>query len=762
MFKKMYNTCLPPDRRAAAIPMVLFAILASAPFFWTAAHGGFQYIGGGDYLSPLNILDKLQHAVFPFNHFFLAGVYDPGLLAAIPTFVFYYLFQLMGFSPLCTTLLFISLLTFIAQSSFYFCMRYILRHKLNLGNNYQFLTVPGAVIYGFSPYVAALIIPGHFYNLIVYVVFPLLIKHLDLLITSSKINYKSVLVLFLLFMACSLGVGIGTIYVLLIACLIYTASVFLINRGNLIIFSTRFCLFISLIFLSNMWWLWPHLSNLKHIIAQSHIGATMITANVHHASAYATVLNIFMGRPQGMMYMTDIVGNDYYVAGPIMWIFMGILSFFLAGLFLRKKYLYVLAIAMLISIFFVKGPQPPLSDLFMWAYEHIPGFKILRRPDAKFYGFFLFFYWAAAVSAYVLIFKNYARDKLRASLLFLAGFTSAGYLVIIFSMMGGLIPFNIPPMYSRVNDFLLTDGVKRLLILPSTYGLNPVYTAAVNSYNAIDFINEVFAFPIISPDSSDYSANERYKVPTNDLMQLIREGEPICEAARGLGVSHIMVRQDLDRNQAVEDRPARLIAILDGHSDISNKTTFEGAGKLAVYKLNDQCVDGLISTQRDKKGSHSFHFSVLNPTKIVLQFDNLKESVRLDFLTNFNENWKIYPSKEMIPLDGGGFSSFFMDIQYLFRSPLFHDRHTIVNGYANRWEIDPYQVKQKLSPNYYHLNTDGSVNFRLVLYYQTQAYVFVGFLISLLTLGVLLMLRLRQKARELNATVPLPEYKSPE
>jgi len=759
----MHNICLPPDRKATAIAMVLFAILSSAPFFWTAAHGGYQYIGGGDYLSPLNILDKLQHAVYPFDHFSIAGVYDAGAIATIPTFVFFYIFQLMGFSPLGTTLLFIGLLTFIGQSFFYFCMRYIIRHKLNLGNSYQFLIIPGAVMYGFSPYVAALIIPGHFYNLIAYVFFPLIIKYLDLLVTSSKINYRSVLVLFLLFMACAPGfVNIGTIYVLLIACLIYTAALFLISRGNVIFFGTRFCLFISLLFLSNMWWLWPHLSNLRHIIAISQNTATTITANVHHASTYATLLNIFIGRPQGMMYMKEIVGNDYYVAGPIMWIFMGILSFFLAGLFFRKKYIYLLSIAMLASIFFVKGPQPPLSDLFMWAYEHIPGFQILRRPDSKFYGFFLFFYWAAAVSGYVLIFKNYARDKLRASLLYLAGFASAGYTVIIFSMLGGLTPFNIPPMYSRANDFLLKDGVERLLILPGTYGLYPVYTTAVNSYYGYDFINEVFTFPVISPDSTDYSANERYKVPTNDLMQLIREGGPICEAARGLGVSHIMVRQDLDRNLAVEDRPARLITILDGHADIKKKTIFEGEGKLTVYKLNDKCVDGLISAQRDKKGSHSFHFSVLNPAKILLQFDNLKKSVRFDFLTNFNENWKIYPSKEMIPLDCGFFSSFFMDIQYLFRSPLFHDRHTIVNGYANRWEIDPYQVKQKLSPDYYHLNTDGSVNFRLVLYYQTQAYVFVGFMISLLTLGVLLMLRLHQKTRELNATVPLTEDKSPE
>ena len=646
-------------------------------------------------------------------------------------------------------------------------MRYVFRHKLALANGHQFTVVFGAVIYGFSPYVAALIIPGHFYILVTYAFFPLIIKHLDLLLSSENFNYKSFLILFLIFMACAPGfANIGIIYVLLIACLIYATSLFFISRSNLILFGTRFCLFVSSIFLSNAWWLFPHLSNLKHVVAMSQSSATSITAGVSYASTHATLLNIFLGRPQYMMYMRDIVGNDYYVAGPIMWIFASILLFFMAGLFFKKKYIYVLLCAMLASIFFVKGPQPPLSDLFMWAYEHIPGFQIFRRPDSKFYGFFLFFYWAIAVAGYALIFKKYAYSKLRALLLFLAGLASAGYMVVIFSMTGGLIPFNIPPMYEKANDLLLKDKVTRLLLLPSTYGLCPVYTEAVNSYNSRDFINDAFAFSIIFPDSTQNFINEAYRVPTNDLMHLIREGKPICDAARCLGVSHIMVRQDLDPSQPVEDKAVDLIALLDRHPDISKKVIFDKGRGLTVYRLCDECADPLISAKRDGAKLPSFHFSVQNPGKIILQFDSLTESVQLDFLTNFNENWKIYPYKDASLVNANAdfnsllmpssreshlrnIFSFFTDIQYLFRSDLFQDQHVQVNGYANGWRIDPRQIKQGLPPPYYHANQDGSVNFQLILYYQTQAYVCVGFVITLLTFGVFLVLFLQQKSGHL-------------
>jgi UDP-glucose 4-epimerase len=47
---------------------------------------------------------------------------------------------------------------------------------------------------------------------------------------------------------------------------------------------------------------------------------------------------------------------------------------------------------------------------------------------------------------------------------------------------------------------------------------------------------------------------------------------------------------------------------------------------------------------------------------------------------DFNEQMPISSRKKHC----GGFSSFFMDIQYLFRSPLFHDRHTAIKAGVKR------------------------------------------------------------------------------
>jgi len=254
-----------------------------------------------------------------------------------------------------------------------------------------------------------------------------------------------------------------------------------------------------------------------------------------------------------------------------------------------------------------------------------------------------------------------------------------------------------------------------------------------------------------------------YKATANDLMQLIRGGEPICEASRRLGISHIMVRQDLNPNQAMEDKPIDLIALLDKHPDINNKVTFGDGRGFIIYKLNRRCVDNLVSAQRDGEKLSSFHFSVLNPGKIILKFENIKDAVTLDFLTNYNENWKIYPYQEDIfsDCDGSDFNvqslssswkhcgslfSFGRDIQYLFRSRLTPLRHSLVYGYANRWIINLREIRQKLPSSSYHINTDGSVNLKLLLYYQTQGYVVVGFLISFVTAGWFLVQWLRWRA----------------
>lgn len=750
------------------VALLVFATLASAPFFWTAARGGFHYLARADYLCPINVLDKLHRGVFPFNHLISGGIDESFQIAQAPLLAFFYFFQRLGFSQLETTLILIGAILFLAQASFYFFIQYASREKLGLSGDGDFISIFGSVLYGFSPYVIALIIPGHFYILFTYALFPLMLKHLDLLLVSEQINYASLLVLFFLFPLCSPGfANIGVIYVLLIACFVYSASVFFANGLSPKFLAARLAIFGGLVFLSNMWWLAPHLSNLRHVVAMSRESAVSITAGVRGAAAYATPLNIFTGRPQGMLYLKEILGNDFYVSGPVMAIFAAILGCFLVALFFRRKYIYVLLAAMLLSVFFVKGPQPPFSGIFMWAYAHVPGFQILRRPDSKFYGFFLCFYWAIATSGALFLYQRYFRDKLRASLFFVTGILASGYMVAIFAITGGLIPFNIPPMYEEANRYLQKDGVTRLLMLPSLYGLGPLYTTAVNSYDGYDFVNDVFAFPKIFPDSSHNSNNEAYKGPTNDLMQLIRDAAPICEASRRLGVSHIMVRQDMVPTQNMEDKPLDLISILNKHPDVRARVVFGGKAGFSFYKLKKECIDGLISAWVGEKKLKNFSFNVFNPGKIVLQFERLKGSARLDLLTNYNENWRIYPYPVGSDIVCGGtafnapaffgaagkacgsIQGFFTDAKYLIL-PSLPLRHSVAYGYANSWLLDQRLIVENSPPAYYTINPDGSINFRLVLYYQTQGYVFSGAVIALITLAVLLLLWLRQRLSRAN------------
>jgi hypothetical protein len=62
----------------------------------------------------------------------------------------------------------------------------------------------------------------------------------------------------------------------------------------------------------------------------------------------------------------------------------------------------------------------------------------------------------------------------------------------------------------------------------------------------------------------------------------------------------------------------------------------------------------------------------------------------------------------------------------------------MVLDYANKWTIDPEYIKANYSPEYYHINPDGSMDIRMTLFFRPQAYFSIGLIISLSTLFLII------------------------
>lgn len=738
-------------------PILVFAVLSAAPFFWSTAANNYMYIGADDYLSPINIFISFHYSIYPFDHLNGAGFDQAYIVAMFPVYLFYYVMDWLGATPLFSTIFLLSLLIFVAEMAFFISLKYFLTYKLRYSRESTItICALGAILYGFSPYFIGQVLPGHGATLFVYALFPLIIRYLDALMVADKFDYTAPIALLAALAFCSPSLAnIGILYVLLIAGAIYALSITLAEGLGIWRSSLRFTVFVALAFLSNAWWLSPHLYNLQNYIATSMTHGGEMVNLVAFATKDASIANILQGKPESTMYMIDILGHNYYINMFHSLIFLVITLLVICAAFSRQRQVHAMLFAALASIMFLKGIQSPFSDLFFWAYNNVPGFQVMRRPTAKFYGFFLFFFLACATFGLAIVTDKLTKPRWLLRILF--GFLgiAAVYMVSIFSLTNSLKPFNIPEIYFKTRDYLMSDQVERVLILPIVSGVRPVYRHAMNSYSGMDFVNELFRFPKIAPNSVDLSINEGYLRPTNELIQLIRNNKSICETSRTLGISHIVVRDDLVQSH-VEDAPRLIAAILDKHPDIIQRTAFadKSGAEFIVYKLKVECTGKLLELGGKFA---SFKYELRNPGEIALDIEGLRGPAELTFLNDYNPNWEVFvehtnrPTKVGADRSRSSIAAAYNDMsaklrldemRYLFKKTPFGRPHLALQ-YANAWTIDPTLLANEGGDINTTSNTDGYVNIRLVLYYRPQAYLLLGIIVSLAILIVLLILRTR-------------------
>lgn len=107
----------------------------------------------------------------------------------------------------------------------------------------------------------------------------------------------------------------------------------------------------------------------------------------------------------------------------------------------------------------------------------------------------------------------------------------------------------------------------------------------------------------------------------------------------------------------------------------------------------------------------------INPTKYVVDVKNAKVPYNLVFSESFSSDWKAYIKTCIMSCS---------ILQDWFLEPIPEERHYLVNGFANGWYIIPSDSKNK-------------VNYSVVIEYWPQRLLYIGGIISLLTLIVLLI-----------------------
>lgn len=169
------------------------------------------------------------------------------------------------------------------------------------------------------------------------------------------------------------------------------------------------------------------------------------------------------------------------------------------------------------------------------------------------------------------------------------------------------------------------------------------------------------------------------------------------------------------------------IEVYATNKDFLNDTIYIPKKVIAVSETSP--LDNIFASQQSNEFAFLYHKAMIQPSHVptirIISRDKYKYTIQInhldqDSLMVFNEHyapsWLMKKSNTLFGI-----------------IPL---RHILVNGIGNGYILNKDIIKKQLRPSDYSINTDGSINTTLVLYFQPQLYFYIGLTITCVTLLV--------------------------
>lgn len=381
--------------------------------------------------------------------------------------------------------------------------------------------------------------------------------------------------------------------------------------------------------------------------------------------------------------------------------------------FTVQRFLPVLVLAIVISIFFAKGAQPPLGNVFLYLYDKIPPFRVFRSADARF---------GLCVVFSVSLLMLYVSYALKPKMFFLFVVALVG--IQSFTMFNGVALrgqnlskgfidriVDVPKDYIEVSKFLnSTQGFSYVLSLPPLY-YGQFYYDSNQIHIGQDMLPKLSIVPFLH---TSMSTTGLYRDTYEYIVSALNSED--LSALKNLPVRYVLIRRDIVcASDCYEHIPAKLEQI--GKIVFTNNT-------FDIYEVNPSA--SIVSG--DVRESY-----FINPTKIGFSTDirdltSLNDSRELILNLSYSKHWEIYQVDSLdceAEAAGNKCVDFFDlgDVKYLFKDAvggLTQSKHL---GYGNKWTSNENFV------------TNGSQNF--VFFFLPQAYFYLFLIISFFTLCLL-------------------------
>jgi len=295
----------------------------------------------------------------------------------------------------------------------------------------------------------------------------------------------------------------------------------------------------------------------------------------------------------------------------------------------KKRYVMFFALLGLIGAFLAKGANGPFGNIYLLAFNYVPGFVLFRDPT-KWYLLVVISYSILTPFSIWKIFEWLKSKKNFSINSKIFNFQNAFLLFVLFYLLliikpawmnqltGTFKQYNISQDYIKLENFLSKDKrFYRTFWVPSyeRFGFRSDTHPAISGQ---DFIKKYNSYNVA-----------RYLIDKNSQIRL-----------QDLAVRYVIVPSDLQGEIFLNDRKydniqyLKTIEYLDGTSFLKK---VEGFGKIKVFEVPNS-KDHLWSPNKDME----IKYENINPTKYEVGLENVKKSDALVFSESFDKNWVAY------------------------------------------------------------------------------------------------------------------------
>ncbi|HUQ85186.1 MAG TPA: hypothetical protein VM077_02580 [Candidatus Limnocylindrales bacterium] len=369
-----------------------------------------------------------------------------------------------------------------------------------------------------------------------------------------------------------------------------------------------------------------------------------------------------------------------------------------------KNYILYFALLGLLGAFLAKGANEPFGSLYLWMFEHVPGFNMFRDSTK--------WYTLIAISYSILI--PFSVSKI---FLWLKSQTK----ITIYNLQIPLRPWfknYIPKLFLILTTLYLLllirpailgqlGGTLKTTHVPKEYIALEQYLQKQTQFFRTMWLPTNQRFGYYSNMHPAISARDYFKkYDTAPLLDELKKSNSISSLSE-IGIKYIIVPYDSESEIFLTDRKydnkkfKNTISQLDTIKQLKKIKTF---GNITAYEIKNP-KDHFWSPQTNIKISYKY----INPVKYDVSIRNARKGEQLIFAESFDKGWILQNSK---------------------------------------FKVQSSKFKDKL--NSYILPEDG--NYNLELKYEPQRWVDIGVFISLISLSAILsgLLYLKLKFKKQN------------